>query len=71
MSSANTVAGYVSSISGSAISYMNLHEQNKTLFERNGLLELEILGLQQRIEIMKAEQFSYYSIVTQPDTAGF
>lgn len=59
LSSANTAVGYISSVSGNVISYLRLREENKDLLERNGLLELEILELEQQLETVETNRFSY------------
>jgi rod shape-determining protein MreC len=48
------------------MSYLRLREENRNLFERNGLLELEILDLEQQLETLKVAQFSYDSVM--PDS---
>ena len=42
-SSANVLTGHIASVSGYVTSYLNLHEINKELLERNGQLEMELL----------------------------
>lgn len=54
-SSANVVTGHIASVSGYVTSYLNLRETNKDLLERNGELEMQLLELQDRIEMMKAD----------------
>ncbi len=54
-SSANVVTGYISSISASVNSYLNLRTMNKELLERNGQLEMKLLELQDQIDMMKAD----------------
>jgi rod shape-determining protein MreC len=46
------------------MSYIGLREENKKLFERNGLLELEILSLEQQLETLRAEQLSYEAVLS-------
>jgi rod shape-determining protein MreC len=41
------------------MSYIQLREENKKLFERNGLLELEILDLEQQLETLRTDRLSY------------
>lgn len=55
LSSANVVTGYVSSVSASVNSYLNLRSLNKELLERNGQLEMKLLELQDQIDVMKAD----------------
>ena len=59
LGSANTAIGYVASVSATVMSYIQLREENKLLNERNGLLELEILELEQQLETLTSEQLSY------------
>lgn len=54
-SSANVLTGHIASVSGYVTSYLNLRETNKDLLERNGELEMQLLELQDRIEMMKAD----------------
>ena len=55
LSSANYITGYLSSLSYSFVSYLNLKEENKALLEKNGYLEMEILRLQDQIEVMMSD----------------
>jgi rod shape-determining protein MreC len=48
------------------MSYLRLREENRILFERNGLLELEILDLEEQLETLRADQLSYDDVM--PDT---
>ncbi|MDR2469133.1 MAG: rod shape-determining protein MreC [Tannerella sp.] len=59
LGSAHTAIGYVSSVSATVLSYIQLREENKLLNERNGLLELEVLDLEQQLETLRSEQLSY------------
>jgi rod shape-determining protein MreC len=59
LGSANMVAGYVSSVSGSVMSYIGLRKENRALFERNSLLELEVLELQQQLTAIRSGISSY------------
>jgi len=54
ISSANTVTGYISSITGSITSYINLREANTVLTERNGELEMQVLALRNQLETLQA-----------------
>jgi len=54
-SSANTVVGRIVSISGNIISYFNLKEENGSLIEKNGQLEMELLRTQNQLELLKAD----------------
>jgi rod shape-determining protein MreC len=64
LSSANSMVGHVFSISNSAMSYLHLREENKMLFDRNGQLELDLLKLQRKIELLESEKLSYDDIMT-------
>jgi rod shape-determining protein MreC len=66
LSSAHTAFGYVSSVSGTVMSYLRLREENRILFERNGLLELEILELEQQLDALKSDELSYDDVM--PDS---
>jgi rod shape-determining protein MreC len=68
LSSAHTAFGYVSSVSGTVISYFRLREENRTLFERNGLLELKILELERILDEMNPDLFSDDGVM--PDTVA-
>lgn len=59
LSSANFVTAYISSVSGYINSYLNLRETNRELLERNGQLEMEMLELQDRIDLMRADTTSF------------
>lgn len=65
-SSANVLTGYIASISGSVTSYLNLHEINKELLERNGELEMGLLELQDRLDMMVADTTAFAGFV--PDS---
>ena len=58
-SSANVLTGHISSVSGYVTSYLNLHEINKELLERNGQLEMELLELQDRLDMMMADTLTF------------
>lgn len=64
ISSANSMIGHLFSVSNVVESYLYLREENKTLFDRNGQLELEVLKLQRRIELLESGMLSYDSIMT-------
>lgn len=58
-SSGNVITGYIASISSSVTSYLNLRDINKDLMDRNGLLEMELLRLQDQLEMMSADSVSF------------
>jgi len=64
LSSANVVSGSILSASSSVFSYVNLHNDNRTLFEQNKQLELEVLNLKMQLEAMKAELIPYNLVMT-------
>ena len=64
LSSANVVVGHVYSLSSAVRSYLNLQEDNKILFERNGQLELEVLKLQRQLEQLESKMQSFDDIAT-------
>ncbi|MDH6534604.1 rod shape-determining protein MreC [Parabacteroides sp. 52] len=59
ISSANVVTGHVASLSASITSYLNLREINKTLTERNGELEMQLLTLQNQMDKIYADSLSF------------
>lgn len=66
ISSANVVAGHLSSVTGSISAYLNMGEVNEQLTERNGQLEMEVLALQDQIKKIKAGETSFIGFV--PDS---
>jgi len=50
LSSANTVTGSILSVSGKAVSYLNLREINEDLMRRNGQLEAQVSELKINLE---------------------
>lgn len=77
-SSCNIVTGYIASVSGSVMSYLDLRQANRELLDRNGQLEMEVLRLREAIAAMEAdstlfagfapdstEQFRYKTITAQ------
>lgn len=54
-SSGNIVTGHIASVSGAVTSYLDLKQINRELFERNGLLEMELLRLHEQLAAMKAD----------------
>ena len=63
LSTANVVAANVVSAGGSFASYLNLRDKNKELIERNGQLEIELLRLQRRLEVMTSDTIRFQSFV--------
>jgi len=66
LNSANTTVGYISSVSGYILSYVRLREENKKLFERNSLLSVEILELEQQLQTLRSDQLFYDGVM--PDS---
>ena len=64
LTSANFVSGHILSVSSSVSSFLNLREENRTLFDRNEQLEVENLKLKQQLEMMKSYTLSYDGIMT-------
>ena len=58
-SSANVVIGKVASLSGNVSSYFNLRKINESLSERNGHLEMQLLQLEDKIALLKADAISF------------
>lgn len=54
-SSANVLTGHIASVSGYVTSYLNLREINKELLERNGQLEMNLLELQDKLDMIVAD----------------
>ena len=65
-SSANVLTGHIASVSGYVTSYLNLHEINKELLERNGQLEMELLELQDRLDMVVADTVAFAGVA--PDS---
>lgn len=63
LSSANMMVGHIYSLSNSVNSYLNLQEDNKVLFERNGQLEVEVLRLQRQLEQLESDRLSFDNVV--------
>ncbi len=53
--SADVVMGHVAAVSSNVMAYLHLREVNRELLERNGQLEMELLDLQDRLEMMRAD----------------
>ena len=62
--SANAVTGRISSISAYVISYMNLREKNAALLERNGQLEMDLLRLQDRLDMLSVDTLTFKGFVS-------
>lgn len=58
-SSANVITGHISSVSGYVTSYLNLRDINRELLERNGQLEMELLALQDKLDMIVADTVSF------------
>ena len=58
-SSGNVVTGKVASVAGAVNTYLNVREINKDLMERNGLLEMELLRLQDEMDAMLADTVAF------------
>ncbi|WP_293710366.1 rod shape-determining protein MreC [uncultured Parabacteroides sp.] len=58
-SSANVLTGHIASVSGYVRSYLDLREINKELLERNGQLEMDLLELQDRLDMMMADTVNF------------
>lgn len=57
------MVGHIYSLSNSVNSYLNLQEDNKVLFERNGQLEVEVLRLQRQLEQLESDRLSFDNVV--------
>ena len=64
LSSANVVAARVASVSGGVTKYINLVDENKALLDKNGLLEMELLQLQDQLALMKADTALFKGFVS-------
>jgi rod shape-determining protein MreC len=67
LSTANVVTANIVSLTGSAMSYLNLREKNRELIERNGQLEIELLRLQREMETMKADTVSFRGFISHTE----
>jgi len=56
---ANTVAGSISSVSGKVFSYFDLQDVNRTLLERNGFLEMEVIKLREQLNNKAVDSTSF------------
>ena len=70
-SSANVVAGSVSSVSGEVTSYLHLREINKELLERNGQREAQMLDLQDRLDAYMADTMLFKGFAADSITPEF
>lgn len=70
-SSANVMAGSVSSVSGEVTSYLHLREINKELLERNGQLEAQMLDLQDRLDAYMADTMLFKGFAADSITPEF
>lgn len=59
LSTANVVTANIVSVTGSVSSYLNLRDQNKELLERNVQLEMKLLQLQDRLDMMTADTVTF------------
>ena len=62
LSSANTVVGSISSVSGTVFSYFDLQKVNQELLEHNSLLEMEVLQLREQINNIALDSKSFDQI---------
>lgn len=69
LSSAGMVTGYISSYWGDFLAYLSLREANRELTKRNGELEMEILRLRDRIEVLSADTAAFRGYMS-PDSTG-
>jgi rod shape-determining protein MreC len=70
-SSANVVIGKVASLSGNVSSYFNLRKINESLSERNGHLEMQLLQLEDKLALLKADAISFKGEVKDSTQASF
>ena len=71
LGSANVISGHVASVSGYVNSYLHLRDINRDLLERNGHLEMELLELQERLEMMQADTVAFTGFATTDSTEVF
>ncbi|MDR1525872.1 MAG: rod shape-determining protein MreC [Tannerella sp.] len=55
LSSANTITGGISLAANTVFSYLDLQHVNRQLLERNSLLEMEVLRLQEQLKMMSLD----------------
>lgn len=66
LGASNVAAAKVASISASVTSYFNLQDENKSLLEKNTLLQMQILDLEDRIDELLADTISFQAY--RPDS---
>lgn len=71
ISSANVVTGHIASISGAVTAYLNLHDTNRELLERNGELEMKVLELEQRLGKLATDSVSFKGYVPDSTVIAF
>jgi Cell shape-determining protein len=63
LTSANTIAGSISSVSGTVISYFDLHKVNQELLDRNAFLEMEVVSLREQLHNKEINSTSFDGII--------
>ena len=58
-SSGNVITGKIASVTGAVNTYLSLRDINKDLMERNGLLEMELLRLQDQMDGLLADTVAF------------
>jgi rod shape-determining protein MreC len=71
ISSANVVTANVSSVAAYVNSYLNLREANRHLLERNAQLELQLLELQDKVDLLSADSTAFVGFVKDSLTNVF
>ena len=70
LSSANVITGSISSISASITSYFDLQKVNQLLLERNSLLEMEVIRLNEQLNKKALDSISFRQVFLN-DTVFF
>ncbi|MDR1223134.1 MAG: rod shape-determining protein MreC [Tannerella sp.] len=59
LTSANVIAGSISSLSGAVFSYLDLQKVNQELLEHNGILEMEVLRLREQLKELSLDTVNF------------
>jgi rod shape-determining protein MreC len=68
LTSANTITGNISSISGNIFSYLNLQKVNQQLLEHSSMLEMEVIRLREQLKDLSLDTIAF-DAVFQADSA--
>jgi rod shape-determining protein MreC len=68
LTSANTITGNISSLSGAVFSYLELQKVNQQLLERSSMLEMEVIRLREQLEELSLDTIAFNPVL-QGDSA--